>query len=52
MRLIERTGAIAATLDRAAQFAATARAALAVFPDSPLRQALLDVAEYTVRRER
>src|SRR4051812_10270108 len=50
--LMEACGAIRATLDRAMGFAATAKAALAPFPDSALRQALLDVADYTVSRGR
>jgi octaprenyl-diphosphate synthase len=50
--LMESCGAIRATLDRATRFAATAKAALAPFPDSALRQALLDVADYTVSRGR
>ena len=52
LHLMERCGAIRATLDRAARFAAIAQAALAPFPDSPLRRALRDVADYTVSRAR
>ncbi len=52
LRLMERRGAIHATLARAAQFADAAKAALAVFPDSALRLCLLDVADYTVSRAR
>lgn len=52
LALMARTGAIEATIDRAARFAGTAKAALAVFPDSPLRRALLNVADYTVGRAR
>jgi octaprenyl-diphosphate synthase len=52
MRLIERHDAIKTTLDRAARFAHEAKAALAVFPDSPVRRALADVADYTVQRLR
>ena len=48
--LMAERGAIAATLRRAGRFVATAKAALAVFPDSPMRQALLDVADFTVQR--
>jgi octaprenyl-diphosphate synthase len=50
LALIEATGAIRATLDAAAQFAGDAKAALAVFPPSPLRDALMGVADYTVSR--
>ena len=45
-------GAIRATLARAAGFAEAAKAALAPFPDSALRRALMDVADYTVSRAR
>ena len=52
MRLMERHGAIPATLARAAGFAAEARRALAVFPSSAMRARLMDVADYTVSRAR
>ncbi len=52
MRLIARHGAIAATLSRAASFAAEAKADLAVFADTPLRRSLLAVADFTVSRAR
>src|SRR5271166_5950872 len=52
LRLMEGCGAIDLTLSRAAAFAATAKAALAPFPDSALRSALLDVADYTLQRAR
>ena len=52
MGLIERHGAIGATLDRAARFAASAKAELALFPDEPYRRSLLAVADYTIRRAR
>jgi octaprenyl-diphosphate synthase len=50
MRLMERHGAIAATLARAREFAAEAKRALLVFPASPMRARLMDVADYTVSR--
>ena len=50
MLLVQRTGAIRTTLARAARFAVAAKDALAVFPDSPMRRALADVADYTVSR--
>ena len=50
MLLVQRTGAIRTTLSRAARFAVAAKDALAVFPDSPMRRALADVADYTVSR--
>jgi octaprenyl-diphosphate synthase len=52
LHLMESCGAIRATLDRAAVFIVAAKAALALFPDSTLRRALLDVADYTVSRAR
>jgi octaprenyl-diphosphate synthase len=52
LRLMEQRGAIRATLDRAAEAAAGAKAALSIFPDSALRRSLLDVADYTVSRPR
>ena len=50
MRLMARSGAIKTTLDGAARFADGAKAALQVFPDSPIRRALMDVADYTISR--
>jgi octaprenyl-diphosphate synthase len=52
MALMARHGAIAITLERALRFAGAAKAALAVFPESAIRRALIDVADYTVRRAR
>jgi octaprenyl-diphosphate synthase len=52
LRLMERRGAIGTTLDRASHYAQEAKAALGVFPECPLRRALLDVADYTVQRVR
>ena len=52
LRLIARHGAIATTLERAADFARQAQAALAPFPQSQLRDCLLAVADYTVSRGR
>ena len=50
LRLIERRGAIAATLRRASRFAADAKSALAVFPPSAMRSRLEAVADYAVSR--
>jgi octaprenyl-diphosphate synthase len=50
LELIERTCAIRTTLDCAARFATGAKAQLAVFVDSVWRDALADVADYTVSR--
>jgi octaprenyl-diphosphate synthase len=52
MRLIAQHRAIDATLDRARRFAREAREALMIFPDSPVRQALANVSDYTVERLR
>ncbi|WP_428493624.1 polyprenyl synthetase family protein [Rhodopila sp.] len=52
MRLIAGHGAIQATLERAQWFVQEAKAALLVFPDSAIRRALADVADYTVQRLR
>ena len=50
--LMQRCDAITQTLARAAGFASTAKSALAVFPASHARAALLDAADYTVSRGR
>ena len=50
LALIATTGAIRTTLDTAVRFVADAKTALQVFPPSPLRDALLGVADYTVQR--
>ena len=52
MRLMANHDAIGATLLRAARFADEAKAALALFPDTPIRAALMAVADYTVSRAR
>jgi len=52
LRLIREHGAIKATLARAAGYAQSAQSALRVFPEARLREALLDVADYTIRRAR
>ena len=48
--LIAATGAIGTTLEQAARFAGAGKAALAVFPPSAFREALMGVADYTVSR--
>ena len=50
MRLMDQHGAIRTTLDRARRFAGDAKAALAVFAPGTFRDALMDVADYTVSR--
>ena len=52
LKLMEETGAIEQTLQRAVGFAERAKAALGVFDSSPAKRALLGVADYTVRRGR
>jgi octaprenyl-diphosphate synthase len=52
LALIARHRAIEATIARAAGFARSAQEALACFAASPLRQALLDAADYTLNRAR
>ena len=52
MRLIADHGAIRVTLERAQRFVQQAKAALMEFPDSRIRRALADVADYTVQRLR
>lgn len=50
--LMGRRGAIRLTVDRAAHFARAAQAALAPFPETRLRRALVAVADYTLSRAR
>ncbi len=50
LSLLERHGAIAATIGRAAEFARTAQDALAPLPPSPWRASLAEVAEFAVKR--
>ena len=50
--LIERHGAIEATLAEAAACCGHAKTAMAAFADSPLRRGLLAVADYTLSRVR
>ncbi len=48
--LLERTGALSATIDRAARYGAEARAALDGFADGAMRNALGESVEFAVRR--
>ena len=50
IHLIDRHQAIAGTLARARQFTEEACRALNVFPESPMRRALADLAEFCVSR--
>ncbi|MPT22234.1 MAG: polyprenyl synthetase family protein [Starkeya sp.] len=52
MGLLVRHGAIAQTVERARAYGAAAKQALAVFPASPAREALLDVVDFCVARVR
>lgn len=48
--LIEKHGALAETKDRAQQYGEDARNALGILPDSPIKQALLEVVDFCVQR--
>jgi octaprenyl-diphosphate synthase len=50
VQLVERRGALAATLERARVYADEAVAALTAFPDGPMRQALIETAAFTTAR--
>ena len=49
-KLMERHGAIADTIDRANHYGDIARDALAIFPDSELKSALLEAVDFCVAR--
>ncbi|MBV8059974.1 MAG: polyprenyl synthetase family protein [Alphaproteobacteria bacterium] len=49
--LIRRYNTLRDAIDRARHYGAIARDALGLFPDSPVRQALLDIIDFTVERE-
>jgi octaprenyl-diphosphate synthase len=50
VQLIERRGAVAETRQRAQAYAETAAAALARFPDGPLRRALIEATQFATNR--
>jgi octaprenyl-diphosphate synthase len=50
IHLIAKYGTIGDTVDRARHYGAMARDALAIFPDGPMRQALIDVVEFCIDR--
>jgi octaprenyl-diphosphate synthase len=50
IRLLERRGALSETLERARAYAADATEALSLFPDSPLRRALIETAAFATER--
>lgn len=49
--LMAKHDTLAQTVARARQYGEAARQALAIFPDSPIRQALIDVIDFVVERE-
>ena len=49
-KLMERHGALADTMERAAHYGDIARDALAIFPDSPHKSALLEAVDFCVQR--
>jgi geranylgeranyl pyrophosphate synthase len=51
VQLIRQSDSIETSYEMAAQFATRAKDAIAGFPDSPFRQALLSLADYAVKRE-
>jgi octaprenyl-diphosphate synthase len=50
IHLLQRRGALAETLARARRYAAEAAAALTVFPDGPLRRALVEATRFATER--
>jgi octaprenyl-diphosphate synthase len=48
--LIDRHGALADTLERARHYGAMARDALGLFPDKPLKAALLEAVDFAIDR--
>lgn len=49
--LLEKVGALRDTAERARHYASIAKDSLGLFPDTPMRQALLDVVDFTLERE-
>lgn len=49
--LMAKHDTLAQTVARARQYGEVARQALAIFPESPIRQALIDVVDFVVERE-
>lgn len=48
--LLAKHGSVAVTIDHARKYGEDARAALAIFPDCPARQAMLDVIDFCIER--
>ena len=51
LKLMEKYGTVNDALQIAQTFSDEAKASLAIFPDSPPRQALMTLADYVVQRE-
>jgi octaprenyl-diphosphate synthase len=49
--LMQKHGALAATIERARQYGAAAQAALSVFPPSPIREAMLESVSFVIERD-
>lgn len=49
--LLQKTGALQATIQRARQYGAEARAALQVFPATPMRDAMLEAVTFVIERD-
>ncbi len=50
IQLMERHGSLADTVARARHYGAIARDALGIFPDSPIKQAMIDVIDFCIDR--
>ncbi|TAN58841.1 MAG: polyprenyl synthetase family protein [Magnetospirillum sp.] len=50
IRLMEKHGSLAATIARARHYGAIARDALGIFPDGPVKQAMIDVIDFCIDR--
>ncbi len=50
IKLMEKHGSLAATIARARHYGEIARDALGIFPDSPVKQAMIDVIDFCIDR--
>jgi octaprenyl-diphosphate synthase len=50
IKVMERHGSLAATVSRARHYGEIARDALGIFPDGPLKQAMVDVIDFCIDR--
>ena len=50
LKLLEKHGCLADTITRARHYGGVARDALGLFPDSPIKQAMVDAIEFTIER--